>query len=144
MHTLEMNPPAGNARTDQVEPGITSKTDKRRAPKTAFRPGQSGNLSGRPKRTAAEFQLIEACAQKTPAALAIIEELMIGAKQESVRMAAAAYVIERAHGKSVQRTEVVVSEVQRLTDVELDMLIALKANEAGMAPATLLIEQSEP
>lgn len=55
------------------------KTDspKRKAPKTAFGKGVSGNPGGRPKRTAEELDLIAACKDRTPAALAVIESIMM-------------------------------------------------------------------
>ena len=77
----------------------------RKAPRTAFLPGRSGNPGGRPKRTEQEFQLIQACQQKAPAALAQIERLMLTARAEKVRLGAAVFIIERAYGKPVARLE---------------------------------------
>ena len=78
------------------------KTGKRKAPWTAFRPGQSGNPNGRPKRTPQEFQLIEACQEKAPEALIVIETLMRSGKKESVRLDAAIFLIERGYGKPIE------------------------------------------
>ena len=78
------------------------KTGKRKASWTAFRPGQSGNPKGRPKRTPQEFQLIEACQEKAPTALVVIETLMRSAKKESVRLDAAIFLIERGYGKAIE------------------------------------------
>jgi hypothetical protein len=77
----------------------------RKAPRTAFLPGRSGNPGGRPKKTEEEFQLIQACQQKAPEALAQIERLMMNGRAEKVRFAAAAFIIERAYGKAVERVE---------------------------------------
>jgi hypothetical protein len=52
-----------------------------------------------------EFQLIHACQQKAPEALAQIERLMMTARAEKVRLGAAAFIIERAYGKAVARLE---------------------------------------
>jgi hypothetical protein len=42
---------------------------------------------------------------RAPAALSVIESLMLGADKDSVRLAAAAFIIERGYGKAVQRNE---------------------------------------
>jgi hypothetical protein len=84
---------------------IRPKTDKRPVPRTAFKPGQSGNPGGRPKRTAEEFALIEACRQKSPEALGVIEHLMKHAEKDAVRLAAAIFIIERGYGKHLPAGE---------------------------------------
>ena len=68
-----------------------------------FRKGQSGNPGGRRKRTAEEVQLIEACREKTPEALAVIQELMDNGTNDRVRLAAAQFIIERGYGKAPER-----------------------------------------
>ena len=70
-----------------------------------FKKGSSGNPMGRPKRTEDEVNLIEACKQKTPEALAVIENLMHEGSNERVQLAAAAFIIERAWGKSTKHVE---------------------------------------
>jgi hypothetical protein len=71
-----------------------------------FKKGVSGNPRGRPKRTEDEVNLIEACKQKTPEALAVIENLMHESANDRVRLAAAAFIVERAWGKATNRVEV--------------------------------------
>ena len=71
-----------------------------------FKKGRSGNPGGRPKRTEDEVNLIEACKQKTPEALAVIESLMHEGSNERVQLAAAAFIIERGWGKATKRVEV--------------------------------------
>ena len=61
------------------------------------------NPGGRPKKTEEEFELIHACQQKAPEALAQIERLMMTARAEKVRLGAAVFIIERAYGKAVTR-----------------------------------------
>jgi hypothetical protein len=68
-----------------------------------FAKGRSGNPGGRPKRTPEEAQLIEACREKTPDALAVIQELMDTSTNDRVRLAAAQFIIERGYGKAPER-----------------------------------------
>lgn len=79
---------------------------KRKAPSTAFKPGESGNPGGRPKRTQEELDLIEACKDRTPAALAVIESIMMEGQNERNRITAATFIIERAYGKATQVQEI--------------------------------------
>ena len=81
------------------------KTDKK-APKTAFKQGTSGNPGGRPKRTAQELDLIAACKAKTSAALDVLLSIMANGENERNRITAAMAIIERAHGKPLQPTTV--------------------------------------
>jgi hypothetical protein len=85
-------------------PDIRSRAAKKpRGSGKRFLPGRSGNPGGRPKRTAEELDLIAACKEKTPAALAVIENLMVTG-DDRIRLAAALAIIERAHGKPTQPT----------------------------------------
>jgi len=98
------------------------KTDspKRKAPKTAFTKGQSGNPGGRPKRTEEEFELIAACKDKTPDALNVLMQIMSNGENERNRITAALAIIERAHGKAVQPTTLKATfALADMTDEEL-------------------------
>lgn len=70
-----------------------------------FKPGQSGNPGGRPKRTEQELDLVAACKDRTPAALAVIESIMMEGENERNKLAAAQAIIERAYGKPKEVVE---------------------------------------
>lgn len=78
----------------------------RKAPPKAFKPGQSGNPGGRPKKTAQELDLIAACKAKTPEALDVIVHIMMNSDKDAVRLSAAQSIIERGYGKPVQQQDV--------------------------------------
>ena len=77
---------------------------KPRGPGKKFEKGKSGNPSGRPPRTPEELDLIAACKDKTPAALAVIESIMMEGQSDKARLSAALAIVERAYGKAVQPT----------------------------------------
>lgn len=78
---------------------------KRRAPKTAFSKGQSGNPGGRPKKTDEERTLEAMCKQRTPEALATILSIMDSSDQDRAKLAAAQYILDRGWGKAKESIE---------------------------------------
>jgi len=109
--------PRGEAMNSQNRQG-TGKP-KRKAPKTAFVKGKSGNPGGRPGKTAQELDLIAACKAKTPEALGVIADLMVNGEREQTRLQAALSIIERAYGKPVQPQDVnligtIISRIERV------------------------------
>lgn len=114
------------------EPANSQKTAKRAATSASFKPGVSGNLSGRPKKTTEEFELIAACQEKTLAALEVMEKIMIGGENERNKLAAALAIIERGHGKPIDRKEVRTGMIDDLSPEALDRFIDRKAKEAGV------------
>lgn len=83
-----------------------SDTPKRKAPKTAFVKGQSGNPGGRPPKTEEQRTLEAMCKDKTLDALAVLLQIMESGEQERNRITAAMAIIERGHGKAVQPTTI--------------------------------------
>lgn len=83
------------------------------APKTAFKPGQSGNPSGRRKKTEQEFALELACEARAPEALETILAIMRIGQSDNVRLTAAAFIIERRYGKAVDRREDVTDPLKK-------------------------------
>lgn len=90
-----------------MKPANRTRTGRRRVlSRTVFQPGQSGNPSGRPKKTEEERTLEALCREKTPAALNTILEIMNKGTERN-RLAAAEYVIDRGWGKATQRQEAI-------------------------------------
>lgn len=106
------------------------KTGRRKASITAFRPGQSGNPGGRPKRTQQEYDLMAACEAMSPEALKTIADLMLHADKESVRLQAAAFIIERRYGKAVEHKEIREDPLDSATtETLLELLAEIKARQ---------------
>jgi len=69
---------------------------------TSFKPGQSGNPLGGPKKTEEQKTLEMMCRDKTPAALETILSIMVAGDNERNKLAAAQYIIDRGWGKAAQ------------------------------------------
>ncbi len=78
----------------------------KKANEKSFKKGSSGNPQGRPKRTAQELDLIAACKEKTPRALAVMVRIMEEGENERNQLAAAQAIIDRGYGKAVQPSTV--------------------------------------
>ena len=83
----------------------TAGNSKKTATGRPFSAGKSGKPSGRPKKTAEQITLEALCKAKTPDALDTIVEIMQRGENERNRLAAAQYIIDRAHGKAPQALE---------------------------------------
>jgi hypothetical protein len=91
--------------SDMSENRQESDRPKRKAPKTAFVKGKSGNPGGRPPKTDEERTLEQMCKEKTPEALKTILELMAGSKMDRAKLAAAQYIIDRGWWKAKESVE---------------------------------------
>ncbi|MBV8666724.1 MAG: hypothetical protein JO269_09590 [Burkholderiaceae bacterium] len=81
-----------------------------------FPKGQSGNPGGRPPRTQAELDLVAACKERSPAALAVIESIMMEGQSEKARLAAAQAIIDRGYGKPTQVIDATISTHEACLD----------------------------
>ena len=80
----------------------TGETRKRKAPKTAFKPGVSGNPGGRPKAVKEVQELARKYSRRSIRALArIVQE----SPDDRARIAAAEALLNRAWGKPTQSVE---------------------------------------
>src|SRR5918997_6095082 len=97
----------------------------RKAPSTAFKPGQSGNPRGRPKRDA---EVAELARVHTAEALDTLAEVMRNIKAPaSARVMAANAILDRGHGKAPQHIET--ERLDLLTDAELERELRVSARE---------------
>ena len=74
-------------------------TTKRNAPRTAWKPGQSGNPGGRPKDIA---EVRDLARQHTAVAIAALVEIAKSGKSESARVSAAEALLDRGYGRPAQ------------------------------------------
>ena len=102
--------------------------------KPGFQPGQSGNPSGRPRKTEEQLKLVEMCKERTPEALGTILEIMQAGENERNRLSAAQYVLDRGWGKPVQATEVTGKDGGPLEIVRIE-LVPLTSDDASSTPA---------
>lgn len=108
------------------------KQGKRRAPRTAWKPGQSGNPGGRPKEVA---EVREAARRHTAEAIQTLVTIMRNGTPDRARAAAAEALLDRAWGRPLQPAEVtgldgvplqdihMLQQIRAMTDAERDDFI---------------------
>ena len=106
-------------KTEKTITAISKKAAKRGKP---FAPGQSGNPTGRPKKTSQEFALIDACRSKGPEALKVLEDIMYTGS-ESNKLKAAMAILERGYGRPEQPAPATSSGLTVVVMSEADMLL---------------------
>jgi type II secretory pathway predicted ATPase ExeA len=110
---------------------------------TSFEPGVSGNPGGRPRRPSsleARQVVVDAKAlarRCAPEAIATLKAIMLSDRAPpAARIGAATALLDRGYGKAKQEVEVIVSDLSRLNDDELDALERLlEMAEASGGPA---------
>ena len=85
--------------TAVIKSGNSFRTAEKKG--TPFKPGQSGNPSGRPKKTPEEIDLVKACRSKGYDALMVLEKIMLHGS-ETNRLKAALAILERGYGRPEQ------------------------------------------
>jgi len=112
-----------SAKTETETPANSEEKEKGYVKNGAsFQPGKSGNPTGRPKKTAEEFELIAACKHKAPEALEVMANLMRTSGQDSVKLNAALAIVERGFGKSVDRKEIRTGALDAIPQDDLELL----------------------
>ena len=76
--------------------------NKRKANQTSFRPGHSGNPSGRPKQS---VQLKELAREQTAKAIKTLVDVMDNSDRDAARVRAAEILLDRAWGRAPQAME---------------------------------------
>ncbi len=105
-------------RPKQTRPG------KRKAPRTAWKKGQSGNPGGRPKEVA---EVRELSRQYTDEAIQTLVTLMQSAKVERTRLAAASELLDRGYGRPPQAIDL--GGPIQIVSYEAEQLSKLSNNE---------------
>lgn len=111
----------------------TKSTQK--APRTAWKPGQSGNPNGRPKIVG---EIRDIARQHTAEAMNALAQIVKDKKApQSARVAAATQLLDRGYGKPTQHIEANVNLLERMTDddrraLEQGIDAILATREAGI------------
>lgn len=107
---------------------------KRKAPRSAFKPGQSGNPAGRPP---VNPDIKEALKAACPRAVQVLTDLMENAISEEVRHKSAVTIVERVLGKVAQPLELTGKDgsavnIEGRTRVEFDVSPERLASIVGL------------
>jgi hypothetical protein len=82
-------------------PGNRQKTGKRAANKASFKPGQSGNPSGRPKKDKQVEGILKAASADAARRLVELKD----SPNEKIALAAAREILDRVYGKSAVKAD---------------------------------------
>jgi hypothetical protein len=102
----------------------------KRTEKGQFAPGQSGNISGRPKSISPVVALAR---EHTVAAVQTLAEIAVKGKNESARAHAATALLDRAWGRPAQSIELDLQLTKSLASMTLEELTQLREKYAGLA-----------
>jgi hypothetical protein len=115
----------------------------KRTEKGQFAPGQSGNISGRPKSISPVVALAR---EHTVAAVQALAEIAVKGKNESARTHAATALLDRAWGRPAQSIELDLQLTKSLATMTLEELQQLRERYAAFAitaPVTIEHDATE-
>lgn len=124
--------PGEAAMADEISP-VAKAADANKVERSAtphrWKPGESGNPSGRPKVVAEVRDLARA---HTGAAMQALVSIMSNAEAPcAARVAAAAHILDRGYGKPQQNISATVRTIKQMTDDELLAYINSGSDEAS-------------
>jgi hypothetical protein len=107
-----------------------------------FAPGQSGNITGRPKSISPVVALAR---EHTAAAIQTLAEIACKGKNENARITAAVALLDRAYGRPAQSVEMDLKLTKNLEQMTLQELQELRERYAALALASpsLVIEHDD-
>ena len=143
--TLLLSKQADRLLEQTTEQAKAGKMSRRGLRSTSFRPGQSGNLTGRPKRPATIearriFQdVADAARERTQEAIDVLAAIMKDPKAPAAaRISAAQAILDRGHGKPAQAIDVNEGpDLSHVSDEDLKTLERI-LRPPGLPPPPLL------
>jgi hypothetical protein len=113
-----------------------------RANSTSFKPGISGNPSGRPKKTPTQKQLEQLCRENAPKALSVLMRIMTDSETSARdQLKAIELMFDRGFGKAVGRDVLLrlsgTADPTRMSDAQL-------LEYAGMSAGDLVHDNEAP
>ena len=109
------------------QPAIRQKTGN----STSFKPGQSGNLSGRPKKTQEQQNALEAIRNLAPEASQVLHAVMSDPRTPpAARLKAVEMVLDRTYGKPDMAVKVEDPKNDAISDIRAEVA-KIKAAVAG-------------
>ena len=108
-----------------------------------FKPGQSGNPGGRPKRTAAELKAVQKMKKLTPEAVDVVVGILRNDKASLyARLQAAEIIFNRAMGRP--ETYLKVDNAEQSVEASVARLQALFASDDDVSEGEPVAEENDP
>ena len=108
-----------------------------------FKPGQSGNPGGRPKRTAAELKAVQKMKKLTPEAVDVVVSILRNDKASLyARLQAAEIIFNRAMGRP--ETYLKVDNAEQSVEASVAHLQALFASDDDVSEGEPVAEENDP
>lgn len=103
---------------EQTQPQNRQKTGN----KTSFKPGQSGNPAGRPRKTPEQKDALAAIRDLAPNAASVLQEIMSDpSAPAAARIRAAVEILDRTYGKAETPIKVEDEKRDTLRDIRSDV-----------------------